>query len=352
MGIKIKKKTMKAKRSRLSAKDKDRILDLIMSLKRSQIKVFLQSEELAVSGNKADYRTVLKPRIHGTRAFCDRALEFVDSHIIWGKQHVFLLNSPDSLAGRWQDEAWVGRHFRKNKLDHLRNQRTPLVLPKDWELASITATRDTVSALAVKRHEYTERSKDLDFEEQTDAASKIFYRAYVEHTTRQWVRFEWDLRTNAAMLQIGQLHGREKYKDVRSEITELLSDWIDLATFDDVNLANAIKRIDDACALGEEEFRLQHIDFKTINGRHLSATSKDAQSPVHGDTALDAALKEMKRSGVGHLGNVWWLKQDDGPLDRDFHLFIVAEHQRINITRAHTEGQVRHVLQRLRSLSI
>jgi hypothetical protein len=106
---------------------------------------------------------------------------------------------------------------------------------------------------------------------------------------------------------------------------------------------------------GHSEVRSSRVDYRTLQGRRLSARSSSPKTSVFGETVVDAALEAVRKNGVGHLGNFYWLPKVNrglisNPLTEEVHVIIVGARSRINFPTANTEDIVRYVLQRVRAL--
>lgn len=338
-----------ARRSRMSREQKGRLLDVLLGLGKKAVREFLKAHELPITGTKEQYRVLLAKELGKSRELCNAALRHIDLVGAWGKQHVFLLEGADGEAGQWRDPAWVSQHLGEKGVSHLLGAHFPLLEPTTLQVARLEVNPASVVATAVKGRRYTERAPTRDFAQRMDG-SRISYKAYVERVTRAWVRFEWNLDSNAAMLQISQLPAKESYEQVRDEFYGLVNDWLGIRSFRALRLGSAISNLHTSAEeLGDDaEIRFQMIDYKTITGRRLAAHSQSAQSSLLGDDIIDAAIRELRDNGVGYMANVWWLPAEGRPIQTPFHTFLIAESDRINITRSFDEAAVRHVLQRVR----
>jgi hypothetical protein len=77
---------------------------------------------------------------------------------------------------------------------------------------------------------------------------------------------------------------------------------------------------------------------------------------VGGEPYIDEALDSVRKHGLGHLGNFYWLKGTQpgpvaNPLTGEVHVIIVGASSRINFPTPNTEDVVRYVLHRVRALS-
>jgi len=170
------------------------------------------------------------------------------------------------------------------------------------------------------------------------------------------VPFEWDLDANTAMLQITQLHKDALYEEVATEFFDLIGSWLDIRLFGLVDIRRAIRRLHELEANGRAEARSHGIHYRTLQGRRLSAHSPSPHDSVLGEAVIDQAMDNVGRTGVGHLGNFYWLTglkpgPVPNPLEGDVHVIIVGDKSRINFPTPNTKDVVRYVLHRVRALS-
>ena len=168
--------------------------------------------------------------------------------------------------------------------------------------------------------------------------------------------FEWDLNANAAFLQVSQLPTRFRYEEVAEEFFKLISAWLDITRFSIVDLSPVIKKLHEREEAGAGETRSHGINYRTLEGRRIEGKSATPADPLLGDAAIDRALSAVRDSGVGHLGNFYWLPEPasapgGNPLDAEIHVIIVGSDSRINFPTPNAEQTIRHVLSRIRSLS-
>jgi len=178
----------------------------------------------------------------------------------------------------------------------------------------------------------------------------------MHYLSRTLVAFEWDLDANTAMFQITQLHRDALYEEVAAEFFGLVGNWLDIKLFGAVDVRRAIRRLHELEGNGRAEARSHGIHYRTLQGRRLSAHSPSPRDSVLGETVIDQAMDNVGRTGVGHLGNFYWLGRITpgpvpNPLNGDVHVIIVGDKSRINFPTPNTEDVVRYVLHRVRALS-
>lgn len=69
-----------------------------------------------------------------------------------------------------------------------------------------------------------------------------------------------------------------------------------------------------------------------------------------GETAVDNFVSHIRQSGVGRLGNFYWLPNHGTPFEKEIHTIIVGSMKRINFTTPNRNEDFEHVLSRVRSL--
>jgi hypothetical protein len=155
------------------------------------------------------------------------------------------------------------------------------------------------------------------------------------------------------MLQISQLPTGFDYGDVCNEFFELIENWFDRSMFTPVDLRPAIKALHALEETGKGETRSHGINYRTLQGRRIEGRSASASDPLLGEAPIDAALTAVRKAGVGHLGNFYWLpgpaNPGTNPLQTECHVTVVASKYRVNFHTPNDEQTVRYVLSRIRS---
>ena len=351
------KATRRLSMSRYSDEERSLIIDYLMALKASYIREFLEQHELAKSGTKDELRErVVEVLDEGDLTYPD-LVRWIDQIEPWGKQHVYLFTGPEGrLIDNWRDEQWVRRRLEQYHVDQYFNAHIPLILPSELSLSSIGYSNNTVRIAAVERREYWERDQDKDEVRHTEDGEEVELRAFVHHVKRGMVSFEWNLTSNNAMLQISQLHRGTKYEVVRERFEALVQPWLDISHFSPIGLSRVIARLHEAEESGRPETRSHSLDWMSLGGRRLSGRSPSSHDSLLGEDVIDNAMSNIRRQGVGHLGNFYWLARDaspahNNPLESEVHVYIVASQGRVAFPTPNTQEIVRYVLSRVRALS-
>lgn len=329
------------------------IADLLV-LKKPQIQEFLEQRGVPKSGTKAEIRERIEEAIARGELAPSSIVQFLDEVTPWGKQHVYLYDGPANSIAEWRDRDWVQSHLKRHRLGKYLNASLPLALPEKMKLSSILHTVGRVRITAVKKRVWPERQPALDESKWGDGGESVELRAFVHRVTRSVVTFEWDLRANTAFLQISQLPGSVRYEDVAAEFFAMIKDWLDGSRFSIVDLRPRIQRLHEIEERGGGETRSHSINYRTLEGRRLEGTSASPGDPLLGEPLIDAALAAVRRSGVGHLGNFYWLPTGASdsiacPLESEVHVIIVGFHNRVSFPTPNGEQVIRYVLSRIRN---
>jgi hypothetical protein len=279
-------------------------------------------------------------------------VQFLDRVIPWGKQHVYLFNGPQTPIAKWRDKDWLAKVLKKYRLGKYLNASLPIVMPDKIKLSSIFHDSKRLRITAVKRRDWWERDSDYDDTAITERGDDVELRAFVHRVTRSLVSFEWDLVANTAFLQISQLPRQNDYDEVADEFFGLIDKWLNRSQFSAVDLRRPITKLHELEEAGSGETRSHGINYRTLQGRRFEGKSASPGDPLLGEVAIDAALRAVRKSGIGHLGNFYWTSSNNGHvhvLDSDVHVIVVGFRNRINFPTPNNEETVRYVLSRIRS---
>lgn len=326
----------------------------LLALKKAQIERFLAQNELSRSGTKADFRERVEEALRDGDLAPEQIVQFLDEVVPWGKQHVFLYKGPGSSIANWKKTDWVAKLLKQHRLGKYLNATLPLALPKKMKVSSILHNGYRLRITAIKKREWWERDAEYDESRVTDEGDAIALRAFIHRVTRGLVAFEWDLNANTAFLQISQLPAGFRYEDVAKEFFDLIRGWLDITCFPLVDLRPVIKKLQEVEGAKTGELRSHGAKYRTAEGRTLEAKSASPADPLLGEAVIDAALAAVRKDGVGHLGNFYWLPSvaknpPVNPLEADVHVIVVGWHNRINFPTPNGEQAIRHVLSRIRS---
>jgi hypothetical protein len=339
-----------------SSEERQALIDFVLALRKSRIQEFLKGVELSKSGTKQDLRERLLDALDGGDLTYERLVDFLDSVAPWAKQHVFLYQGPRGDVQAWKDPNHTQRLLKQHHLGKFFNARLPLILPEKLMLSSVTHVDGRLRVTAIEKRDYAERTPEHDEEKETESGERISLRAYMHHLTRTLAAFEWDLNANVAMLQITQLQEDGDYEELAEQFTQLLKPWLDIKQFGAVDLRPVIRRLHEIEKNDQGEARSHGIDYRSLQGRRVSARSPNPRASVLGEQFLDDAMESVRKNSVGHLGNFYWLAGKkpgpvSNPLKSEVHVIIVGAKSRVNFPTPNTEDVVRYVLHRMRALS-
>jgi len=325
----------------------------LLALKKSQIGKFLSGVGLPKSGTKEVFRARIEQALADDALSLSQIVQFLDAEIPWGKQHVYLFTGPQSSIANWRDEKWVTKLLKKHRVGKYLNASLPLVLPDKMKVSSILHDRNRLRITAIKRRDWWERDTDYDDMAISEIGEDVQYRAFVKRVTRSLVAFEWDLVANNAVLQISQLPTGFDYSKVADEFFRLIEKWLDRTKFSVVDLRSPIAKLHALEEAGTAETRSHGIKYRTMQGSHIEGKSASPNDPLLSDASIDAALRPIRKSGIGHIGNFYWLPGTIGnpvanPLESDIHVIVTGFKSRINFPTPNNEETVRYVLSRIR----
>lgn len=340
---------------RYREEEREQVVEYFLSLRKAQVQEFLERHGLPTSGTKAELRSRIEQALSDGEINYEILVQALDSVVPWGKQHVQLYRGPRRVPGSWKDPTWVATHLKKHRLHYLLNAPLPLILPESLRLSSIVHAAERLRITAVEKREVWERDESLDQTSRTKDDQDVALRAYVRHVSRGTFAFEWNLISNNGFLQISQLPAHWKYDDAVIRFQSLTATLLDLSQFSLVSVGPVIKKLHELEAHGNPEARSHNIDYRTVQGRRLAAQSATARDSVLGEPVIDEALSEIRKQGVGRIGNFYWLPgvqqgSSPNPLADDLHVVLVAEGHRVNFKTPSSEEVVRYVLQRVRAL--
>jgi hypothetical protein len=346
---------VKAPRSRRFTDDEQsQIITDLLALKKSQIGGFLAQVNLPRSGTKEQIRDRIETSLASKSLLLGRVVEFLDEVIPWGKQHVYLYDGPKTSIADWRNSEHVSKLLAENGIAHLLNARLPLVLPDVMTLSSIVHDGKRLRVIAIKKREWWERDEHYDAMAVTEEGDDVQFHAFVRRVTRSLVAFDWSLTSNTAFLQISQLPSRGKYDEVAKEFFDLVGGWLDRSNFATVDLRPVIKKLHELEEAKKAEARSHGIRYRTLAGNRLEGRSVSRSKSFIGDAVIGAAMSGVRKAGVPHLGNFYWLPGSDGSplrnmLDDEVHLEVHGADHRINFRTPNSEDVVRYVLSRIRS---
>src|SRR5437879_4808682 len=96
--------------------EREQSVAYLLALRKSQIRVFLESHDLARSGTKEDLRSRIQEALDDGDLEYESLVQTLDDVTPWAKQHVQLYEEAKRPPGHWTDQAWVKEHLKKRHL--------------------------------------------------------------------------------------------------------------------------------------------------------------------------------------------------------------------------------------------
>lgn len=331
--------------------ERERLIGYVLDLKKSHIQQFLFEQGLPTSGTKAQLRERLEAQLQTGSLTSEELVSLVDSIEPWGKQHVVLYDGPDIDLAPWKDERAFLDRLKQHRLSRYYNARLPLILPQSLALSSVEHSSRRLRITAIERRDYWERLEDLDRHERDNSGDEIELRAFAHRVSRGIVAWEWDLVSNTAFLQITELPSHSKFEKVIEKFHGMVGRWLEIGKFPQVDLSRSIGRFHELELLHTAETRSHGIDYATLTGRRLSGRSASSLDPLIGEVVVDSALDNVRKAGVGHSGNFYFVptSRAGNPIKDEVHVVVMADKGRLHLMAANEEKVVRYVLHRIRA---
>lgn len=374
------KKSVGGAHAALRDEERKQLLNDLKRLRRDKLLNFVRSRKL--SGSAKETKSGLAERIMSAlqagTVRLDAVVAFLDATAEWDKQHVILLGPPATVAEldpkKWRNEEWLRERLAEHTLDSLLSKRKALVLPEKMKLASIQLDpAHGLRVIAVQRHQGYERDPNEDDEStRVSDGADVELRAFVKVITRGLVIFEWNLRTNVAMLRIRQLPGGLTYEKVAETFMALVREWLPVAHFPRISLGQAILQLRELAKDEDEGIRAHAVDIAGVDGRHVIGKSQHAQQRLEGNEHLDDALDGMAEDGSGYAGKFFFEAENDNAVDEDneddedddddddvkhrrrnndAHVVLLgSKKNRVNFMTPQPEAVIRAVLLRIRAV--
>lgn len=338
-----------------SKQEEDFVVNSLMRLKKEKIQVFLESHGCDGTGTKVAKREELMEALSEGTITYNGIIKYLDLIEPWGKQHVLLYEGKIENLNSWRDPKLVLPKFEKHGLGKTIKSHISLALPDKLTVSSIELSNKKLRITAIERREGALREPELDKRDEVQDL-EVVYKAYVYTVVRGFSIFEWDLVTNQAFLQITQLPTGHRYDDAAMRFFDLLDGIIDMGGFTLLDLRGVITKLHELEESGKPETRSHGIGYRTLQGRTLTGKSSSGSNALFGETVIDDAMARIRKVGVGHLGNFYWLPKDENsislnPLEEEVHVELIGEFSRVNFMSGCTEEGIRYVLQRIRILS-
>ena len=285
----------------------------------------------------------------------------------WGNQQVYLyeFTGGEAVQEDWLSQTWVEQRFRQLNRLSLLNTTRPIVLPERATLVGVGYFRDRVSNqqhirfVWVEKRISTERASEYDVAAQQlvtpgmlplndgAAVERIVFQAFREITVRGIIAFDWNIESNAALLTIYKFTGAI-YKNIRDERLTELNRFLPTRYFRSVPVTSVVTQIRNSTEAIRRE-----LAFQSLNNEGRLAISSGNDDDLFDDATLNQAHAGVATQLTGLSGSLRWKLPTWAPNHRhEMGIEIYgryADDQRIGIAAQHTEEDVRHVLQRIRT---
>lgn len=336
------------------------LVDHLCALTNAEIRRFLVNHGLEAGLSKSDLRQNINEAIADEELSEQEVVDYLDEVTPWGKQHVFLYKGlPTASHDQWKKPSWVRTHLQKVGLSSLVDAPTnALVLPDNLKVASISYSAKRLRVVAVRKRDGWLRDDSYDDAGEADDGAEIKFKAYVHQILRGMVIFEWNLVTNEASMQITQLPSNGNYEHAAQEFINEVKPWLDISSLQKLDLQKAIKALHAEDDRGVGEAKSHALDYGRVSGKHVSARSTSTRVPLRGDNVIDTMMTTLRKKGVARIGDFYWdlsgvLASGNGShAGVRAHVILVAEKNRINFATPTSEEVIRHVLQKLRTISV
>ena len=338
--------------AKLKKSEKEQLVSELVALTTEQRLDFMAANSLPISlSNKGEVRERISDGLKAGDFGHEAIIGYLDSVVPWGKQHVFLFKGPKlELKKTWQKKSWVMNHLKQNaeKIHDLVGNPRFVGLPDELTPVSVEFTRERFAINMVRRRDWVDRDSTFDKKSKTPAGEAVELRAFVHRSIRNFVAFEWDLKRNAAVLRISQLAGKVKYETVKDEFTDLVADWLNLGTFEVLDIQSAIRKLLTQEKNGAGITQSHHYQVETMAGRTVSSSSNSSDLSVFGEKTTDKVFESIPASAIGNVGNFFWLPLPGNPLSEKFRVELVGSKKRVNFTAPSSKPIVERVLSDIR----
>ena len=207
--------------------EKQQLVSELSALNSEQRSEFFSRHELGSAlTSKGKFQRQLFALVDAGKVPETEIIQFLDEVMPWGKQHVYLFKGPDSSISKWKSPVRFRKILTQGGAEHFLDGRRELGMPQDIEISSIQSSTKLIRIEAVRGRFWWDRDKSLDEKKVAPTGAPVELRAFVQRGLRNLVIFEWDLRSNIAMLQISQLQSGTTYESVRAEFFALASNLI------------------------------------------------------------------------------------------------------------------------------
>jgi len=238
----------------------EQLVEYVFGHRVLPIQGLLEEHGLTRSGKKAELRERVEKALAEKKITPTKLVELLDHIEGWGNQHVYLYTSPPGEQKAWKREKEVKKRLKVQGVEHLLNQRRPLILPDEPTLSTVEWSPGHVRFIWVEKREWELRLQEEDVEE-----DDILYKAYQPQVSRGITSFDWNLLTGEAALMIQRLPTGEKYDELRIVYELEIEKFVKISDFTQVKSRRAIRKLEKAKETlnRQVEHETQSLDFTT-----------------------------------------------------------------------------------------
>ncbi len=313
----------------------DQLMELVCTHTKSQLRVFLEAHDLAVSGSKPEIEHRLREALKNEAITPGNLAAFLNEVDGWGNQHLYLYKINPSELEKWTTE----RKFR-NRLEtagylDLADQVLPVYMPDDPVLSSITWDNHRIRFLWVHRRVWEQREAESDQEVNGD----LVLRAYRRRDARAVNWFELDAASGRAILSIQTLPSGTQYATAREELLDQVRSVFPDSALNPVHLGPAASAMD-----GDETIISRQVRLETPRGGDVNLTSSGRGQDIRRDPDLRSVRAMIEGHSVPKLGNFYIDILRQGDTVQRVHTKLYTKDHRVGLFGQMWEAEVRHVL--------
>lgn len=317
------------------------LLNSVMAQKAQHAKALLGAKGLTKTGTKHDLRERLAEALQEGTVTTDDLVEILDTVESWGRQHIFLYNTPSAPSHIKQKS---GLQSTLNNINWNVNLNEPqnLIMPASKAVRLVSLSDNVLRVEWIETRKWTERVQDQDYSEEIDGEEVVFQATKKRHQ-RAISSFEWNLLDQTASLYVHQLPSGTRYKPEEDAFKILLRPLVDLDTFEKIKMKRAITRIKD-----QKGVRERRTNYVAATGSKLSMQSSGRGITIGSEPELKEVkdlIKQSKLMGAAFLNCFW---ETDTHLEQEVHTHMDVFDCRVGFLGQYTEESVRHVLSRIR----
>lgn len=317
------------------------LVNSVMAQRAEHAKFLLGSKGLTKSGTKHDLRDRLCEALEDGTITTEDLVELLDSVESWGRQHVFLYDTPNA-ASHIRQKSGLQSTLGNIGWNLTLNEAQSLIMPTSKTVRLVNLSDNILRVEWIETRKWTERVQEQDYSEEIDGEEVVFQATKKRHQ-RSISAFEWNLLDQTAALFIHQLPSGTRYKQEEEAFKAILRPLVDLDTFDKIRMKRAIAKIKD-----QKGIRERRTNYVAATGSKLSMQSSGRGMTISSEPELKEVkdlIKQSKLMGAAFLNCFW---ETDSSLLQEVHTHMDVFDCRVGFLGQCTEDSVRHVLSRVR----